>query len=123
MSRSNNERMSRSNNEEAAVEGQGATHGSGDEAAPVVDEGDRVDRRQVVVVHVLLLARTDVVLHDLLAGAGADEAVVVAGAELALVGHLAASERVDALAGLRVPQLHVAVPAAAQELEAILTGG
>ena len=108
----------------AARRGQGRQCGAYrrcDEATRVLPyERNGVDRTEVVVVRELLLALADVVLDDLLARACRQETVVVSGPELGLVRHLATGERVDALAGLRVPELHVTVPAAAEELRAVV---
>lgn len=93
----------------------------GDEAAVFVAESDGVDRLQMVIVLLRHFAGAGVELDDLLVG-GADEEFVRVGGRVEAedVGHGLGGglEAGDAGPGFGVPELHVAVVGAGEEVGA-----
>jgi hypothetical protein len=87
----------------------------GDKPPSFVEEGDRVDRLQMIVVLLHDLARSGVVLHDLVVRARREEDVGVVRVELDAVRHCLVGEHGRALAGLRVPQADEAIESRRQE--------
>lgn len=73
----------------------------------------------MLVVLLRDLPAVGVVLHNLLVVHSRQEDVGLCGVEADAVGHLAVAEGLDALAGLGVPQLHLAIEAGREEFGAI----
>jgi hypothetical protein len=90
--------------------------GGGDESAVFIDEGNGVDRTQMVVVFLHHLLRARVELYDLFVRHTRKELVRVRWVEPDHVRNLARREPVQAFACFGIPELHVAVIGCGEEV-------
>lgn len=101
---------------------QGFVVRGGDESSAFIDEFNRIDGPQVIVVFLYCVARPYVPLVHPIVGAAGEEVVLVAllGMVLDTVYHFPIREPLDALARLRVPEFDGPVKRCAKELAAVI---
>jgi hypothetical protein len=90
--------------------------GCSDKSAVLVDEGDGIDRAEMVIIflHHLFCARIE--LHNFFVGHTSEELVWMGGVEADYVWYLSRREAVQTFAGFGVPKLHVAVVGGGKEM-------